>query len=122
MFVIGCAPPYRRDNEKAHVAINGKTCWSQTLGHQDGSNQCGSTKSTSWRETSISVKCEDDAVSGKLTVRVYADLSSDATDESFAIDNVVVTQIPSGTVYHVRSPAFYMVACQYGWVKSMLNK
>ena len=123
VFVIGCAPPHCRDNEKAYVTVNGKTCWSKTLGHKDGSNQCGSTSSTSWREESYTVECEEDAVSGKLTVRVHADLSSTATDESFAIDNVVVSQILPGTFFQfIFVRAFYMAPYQYGCIGSILDE
>ena len=53
-----------------------------------------------WNEDVIAVTCEAESVSGKLAVRVYTSLSSAPDDESFAIDNVVVTQI-TGTVVMV---------------------
>ena len=39
------------------------------------------------------VQCLADAVDGKLKVRVYTNLGSAADDESFGIDNVVVTKL-----------------------------
>ena len=41
----------------------------------------------------MKVTCQADAVDGKLTVRVYTDLNSGANDESFGIDNVVVSKV-----------------------------
>ena len=91
-----CATSCHRNNEKAYVTVNGKQCWSQTFSGANGSDQCGSKKSDS-KEESIAVKCEAESVGGKLTVRVYADLSSsNAKTESFAIDNVVITKTSTG--------------------------
>ena len=90
-----CATSCHRNNEKAYVTVNGKQCWSQTFSGANGSDQCGRTSSS--KEESIAVKCEAESVGGKLTVRVYADLSSsNAKDESFAIDNVVITKTSTG--------------------------
>ena len=76
--------------------MNGKTCWTETFTSTQGSKQCGSSNNN-WFEDSRTVKCEAESVSGKLAVRVYTSLSSNADDESFAIDNVVVS--PTGTVF-----------------------
>ena len=88
----------RRDNEKAYVTVNDQPCWSQEFFMITGSQQCGSTLGN-WNENSISVKCEAEAVDGKLAVRVYADLDGSAEDESFAIDNVVITKIGAGPYF-----------------------
>ena len=86
------ALPHYRDNEKAYVTVNGKECWTGTLIAYQGSQVCGQSHN-GWNENSIPVKCEAESVSGKLTVRVYSNLDGGADDESFAIDNVVVSQI-----------------------------
>ena len=80
----------RDDNEKAYVSVNGKSCWSRALKSTTGSEQCG-VKTNNWLfEYSTLVTCKAEAVDGKLKVRVHTDLNSNADDESFAIDNVVV--------------------------------
>ena len=97
VFVTGCALPHDRDSERAYVTVNNQTCWNKTLIGTTGSQQCGSSRNN-WFEDSVAVRCEAKSVAGKLTVRVYTGLNSPASDESFAIDNVVVAQISSGTV------------------------
>ena len=97
VFVTGYALPHDRDNEKAYVTVNDKICWTKSFANTAGSQQCGSS-SNNWHEDSVAVRCEAESVAGKLTVRVYTNLNGGADDESFAIDNVVVTQISTGTV------------------------
>ena len=83
-----------RDDETGYVSVNGKECWSQRFTTWYGSRQCGKNlEADNWNDASIPVKCEAEAVDGKLTVRVYSDLSSGPLDESFAIDNVVIAKI-----------------------------
>ena len=106
MFVTGCALPHDRDNEKAYVTVNDKTCWTKTLAASDGSQQCGG--SHKWHEDSVAVRCVAESVAGKLTVRVYANLDGGLSDESFAIDNVVV-KISSGSGTVVRLALRYSV-------------
>ena len=96
-LVMGHALPHGRDDEKAYVTVNDKVCWTRAFARHHGSRQCGS-KRRDWDEKSSTVQCQGESISGKLTVRVYTDLNSHANDESFAIDNVVVTQISTGTV------------------------
>ena len=79
-----------RDNENAYVQVNGKTCWTKKL-HNSGKQVCGS-KNGGWNEDRIKVSCIAPAVNNQLTVRVYTALNSDAKDESFGIDNVVLKQ------------------------------
>ena len=85
-----------RDNEDAYVSVNGETCWSKTnvLG-TDGTQECGGLryKEESFRVTGCYVVVEENA---PLTVRVWTNLDGDASDESFAIDNVVVRNIVKG--------------------------
>ena len=57
-----------------------------------GSAQCGG-EGQYKMDQSYPVKCVTGPIFGKLTVRVYGDLSSDASDESFAIDNVTLARI-----------------------------
>ena len=56
-----------------------------------GKQLCGS-KSNGWNEEKIKVTCTGDAVNGQFTVRVYTQLNSAANDESFGIDNAVLTK------------------------------
>tara|TARA_B110000444_G_scaffold208044_1_gene202270 strand:- start:296 stop:583 length:288 start_codon:yes stop_codon:yes gene_type:complete len=78
-----------RDNEDAYVAVNGKTCWSKNnLVGTIGTQECGGAfKEESFRVTGCYVAVEESA---PLTVRVWTSLDADASDESFAIDTVVV--------------------------------
>ena len=78
-----------RDNEDAYVSVNGETCWSKAnvLG-TFGTQECGGRfKEESFRVTGCYAAVEENA---PLTVRVWTSLDGDASDESFAIDNVVV--------------------------------
>merc|ERR1712159_793839 len=79
------------DNEAAIVQVNGKTCWNKKLSAGSGSQKCGQ-KHGGWHEEKYKVTCSAPAVNGQFTVRVYTQLSSAANDESFGIDNVVLTK------------------------------
>ena len=81
-----------RDNEKAIVEVNGKTCFSKNLSAGQGKQVCGQ-KHGGWHEDSVKVTCTGTAVNGKFTVRVYTTLNSNANDESFGIDNVVLKKV-----------------------------
>ena len=70
--------------------MNGKTCWSKAgLLDTSGTHRCGdiSTEEESFRVTGCYVALEENE---RLIVRVWTSLDADASDESFAIDNVVV--------------------------------
>ena len=99
-FVMKYAFAHDRANEKAYVTVNDKACWNKTLtNNPQGSQQCGDTTLSGdiWFEESLAVQCAAESVDGKLTVRVYADLNQVGTDESFAIDNVIVLKMSTGT-------------------------
>ena len=100
MIIVVYALPHGRDNEKAYVTLNDKTCWTKAFTHAQGSQQCGSSRGH-WLEDSAAVRCEADSVAGKLTVRVYTNLNSGAGDESFAIDNVDVRKVSSGMIINL---------------------
>ena len=86
-----------RDNEKATVEVNGKTCWTKTMAGQ-GKQVCGR-GNNGWNEDRMKVTCTGTAVDGKFTVRVHTTLNSAGDDESFGIDNVVLTKfLDSGSV------------------------
>ena len=102
VFVTGYAVPHDRDKENAYVAVNGKVCWTQAFPAPDGSQECGGLIDN-WREESVAVTCEAESVDGKLTVRAYTDLDRGGFDESFAIDNVVVTKTHKGYVVYLAS-------------------
>ena len=92
---------HTRDDEYAYVSVNGKLCWSYKPSHitsSKGSHQCGGQFSTIHKgyETVFAVTdCMARLVgSGNqpLTVRVWTNLDGNARDESFGIDNVVITK------------------------------
>ena len=80
------------------MEVNGKTCFNKVLSAGQGKQICGRTNG-GWHEDSIKVTCTGTAVDGKFTVRVYTTLNSAGNDESFGIDNVVLTKfLDSGSV------------------------
>ena len=89
----GAARLHCRDGEKAFVSVNGDRCWKEKFKETDGVQVCGKDKQWYSKDMLVAVECEEKAVDGKLTVRVYSDLSSGPLDESFAIDNVVIAKI-----------------------------
>lgn len=95
-----------RDEETGYVSVNDEECWSKKF-NKEGTQQCGKglgrTNSRVTNEQSVHVHCEVDAVDGKLQVRVYTDLNQNANDESFAIDNVTITKIPTTSAFAVLS-------------------
>ena len=78
-----------RDGERAHVSVNGKQCWSRTFHYSKGAKVCG----VGWNDETFKVAGCTGTLSkaGPLTVRVWTTIDQDARDESFGIDNVVVT-------------------------------
>ena len=89
----GAARLHCRDGEKAFVSVNGDRCWKEKFKETDGVQVCGKDKQWYSKDMLVAVECEEKAVDGKLTVRVYTELNSEPGDESFAIDNVVIKQI-----------------------------
>jgi len=77
------------DNERAHVSVNGKQCWTKTFHYSKGAKVCGG----GWNDETFKVTGCTGTLSkaGPLTVRVWTTIDQDARDESFGIDNVVVT-------------------------------
>merc|ERR1712025_1512723 len=84
------------DNEYGYVQVNGKTCWSKRMVASSGKQTCGQ-KHGNWHEERIPVKCTGDAKNGQFVVRIYTTLNSGASDESFGIDNAVLTQVGGAT-------------------------
>ena len=93
-MLLCCA--HHRDNENAIVQVNGKQCWKKKLSANTGKQLCGS-NSNGWFEDRIKITCQAPSLKGKFTVRVYTELNSAANDESFGIDNVVLTKLPDFT-------------------------
>ena len=82
-----------RDNEKAIVEVNGKECFNKVLTAGQGKQVCGKGHN-GWNEDSMKITCTGTAAKdGKFTVRVYTTLNSNAQDESFGIDNVVMKKV-----------------------------
>ena len=92
--------PTLRDNEDAYVSVNGKTCWTRTdvLGTV-GTQQCGGF----FKEEGFRVRgCYATlSASEGLTVRVWTNLDGAANDESFGINNVVITKIEEGNIERI---------------------
>ena len=96
-FVMGYALAHGRDNEKAYVSVNDKICWTKTFEQTSGSYECGTNGWVSARrEESVAVRCDAESVGGEVTVRVYTNLDGTTDEESFAIDNVELSKIPTG--------------------------
>ena len=80
------------------MSVNGKTCWSQTNVRGTVGNQlCGGVfKEEIFRVTGCYATLS--SLEGKmpLTVRVWTSLDGDPDDESFGIDNVVITKLLDG--------------------------
>ena len=89
-----------RDNEDAYVSVNGELCWYKSgILATEGTKQCGGHfKEQSYRVTGcyVTLKSVLDETT-PLTVRVWTTLNQAANDESFGIDNVVVTKIEEGS-------------------------
>ena len=85
-----------RDNEDAYVSVNDVVCWIKTdILATRGTQQCGGRfKEERFRVTGCYVTLpktlgDDNA---PLTVRVWTNLDQEADDESFGIDNVVISE------------------------------
>merc|ERR1712048_1364704 len=66
---------------------------------------CGA-KTNGWNELKVKATCTAAAVGGKITVQVGTNLNSDAKDESFAIDNAVLSKAPA-------TPAFKTIKANF---------
>merc|ERR1712159_145709 len=62
-----------------------------------GKQTCGQ-KHGNWHEERIPVSCTGEAKNGQFTVRVYTTLNSGASDESFGIDNAVLSKVTFKTI------------------------
>merc|ERR1712224_1162669 len=80
------APPIQGKGQ-----VNGKTCYNRRMQAGHGKQLCGQ-KHGGWHEEKYKVTCTGDAKNGQFTVRVYTTLNSAANDESFGIDNAVLTK------------------------------
>ena len=84
-----------RDNEDAYVSVNDKVCWIKTdILATRGTQQCGGRfKEERFRVTGCYVTLpETSEPTVPLTVRVWTNLDGEADDESFGIDNVVISE------------------------------
>ena len=107
-----------RDNEKAILKVNGKQCWTKTFTGVQGKQICGS-QSKNWNELKVRATCKAAAVKGQLTVQVTTTLNSGAGDESFAIDNAVLTKVTAPAPVACKAPKYInkakkCVACPKG--------
>ena len=91
------------------MSVNGKKCWSKTgLSGTSGIQECGGFfKEERFQVSGRYVTLEENV---PMTVRVWTNLDSDALDESFAIDNVVIQLLGKGNsgVIYVREQYEYV--------------
>ena len=90
--------PTLRDNEAAVVSANGQTCWTKRdLVGSTGTKMCGGwTKDQIFRVTGCDITLfGPPGALVPLTVFIWTSLDSDASEESFGIDNVVISK-PGG--------------------------
>ena len=92
-------PALRRDNEGAYVSVNDDICWKKTgIIGSSGKQLCGATGKQS-REKVFQVRNCYVELSGApeekvpLTVYLWTNLDGTSDEESFGIDNVVITKI-----------------------------
>ena len=98
-FVVGLRCLISRENEDAYVSVNGNVCWIKNgLRGTDGTQLCGGWfKEESFRVTGCYITLSAPlGATVPLTVRVWTNLDGDADDESFGIDNVLVTKLEEG--------------------------
>ena len=89
----------RRDNEGVFVSVNDKICWRKTgIIGSSGKQLCGATGKM-LREKVFQVKnCYVELFAAPeatvpLTIHLWTNLDGEADEESFGIDNVVVTKL-----------------------------
>ena len=122
MHVCMCVSTFR-DNEEAYVSVNGNTCWTRKgITGTQGTQQCGDTradKTFDTKEESIHVVgCYitlTAAESNTLKVKVWTDLDSRWSDESYAIDNVELKRIRERPVNSGMRNNFDNVLYYEGW-------
>ena len=96
------------DGEAAMLLVDGEEEWRQTFSAADGEPLCGSTN-PGWNEQVVKVAVKANHDSALLPLRLATELNSQATDESFGIDNVSVE--PICTTQLVYAPDGLAVAC-----------
>lgn len=97
------------DGEAAMLLVNGEEEWRQTFSAADGEPLCGAT-TAGWNEQIVAVDLPSIKHDGAfLTLRVATELNSQATDESFGIDNVSVE--PMCTTQLAYAPDGVPVSC-----------
>ena len=76
------------------MSVNGNICWIVTTVGTSGTQECGgSDKEERFRVRGCYVALEANT---PLTVRVWTNLNGDASEESFAINNVAVRPLGKG--------------------------
>ena len=85
------------------MSLNGETCWTKTMSALDGTQLCGGIYLEEiFPVTGCFVTLSGSEGNIPLTVHVWTNLDGAANDESFGIDNVVITKIlesNSGWIY-----------------------
>ena len=99
IFVVEYCP-VRRDNEIAYISINGNICWIKMgITGSVGKQLCGGFfKEEIFRFTGcrITLSAAASETIVPLAVSVWTNLDGDADDESFGIDNVVISKVEEG--------------------------
>ena len=77
------------------MSLNGMICWATSMTASQGTQECGGQNQAN--EDAVPVTGCSVTLFGSgnvpLTVRVWTNLDSDAKDESFGIDNVIVQKL-----------------------------
>ena len=86
-----------RDNEVAFISVNGNVCWIKlNIFGKYGTQLCGGVfyeEIFHFKGCHIYLSATAPETIVTLTVRVWANIDGDAADESFGIDNVVVSKL-----------------------------
>lgn len=132
-------PRHGRDQaEEAYVSLNGEVCWTkkESWKNQDGSQECGKDFTNPnnpyyekrFKVTGCSVMLKGTG-NQPLTIKVWTSLDQDAQDESFGIDNVLITPYKGPTTtppctcmpYFWRSRAWHPINKRTGNSMSQLQ-
>ena len=91
--VPSCCPTYR-DDESAFMSMNGKTCFiKKKLNGVDGAQLCGGIfKEQVFRVRGCKITLTTDMPTVPLTVRVWTNLDGKADDESFGVDDIIISK------------------------------
>lgn len=82
------------DNETFFASVNGIDTFSGSFWGGQGSQVGGQIRPTSWNELLVPVSFTSPLTTNSVTLRFMSTLDSSANDEWWAIDNVVISEVP----------------------------